>query len=260
MIKELFDTLLFSGIVIWTYMTFWFLVSLIIKRNDVADFAWGLGFVVVSISSFIKLANYTFTSIAITSLVVIWGLRLSSHIGSRNLKKSEDSRYKVWRDTWGKWFILRSYLQVYILQGFLMLVIVSPVLIVYTYPKERVSPLVILSILIWIFGFIFEVVSDNQLKKFVKNREDNKSIMKSGLWKYSRHPNYFGEITQWWAIGIIAFISSYGWLSIAGPLTITFLIVFVSGIPMLENKYSDREEFQEYKKHTSKLIPLPPNK
>lgn len=237
-------------------MTVWFGISLVAKRNDVADIAWGLGFVVTSFATLVKTGNHSFTAILVAILVMIWGLRLSWHIGSRNIKKSEDYRYKVWRDSWGKWFVPRSYLQIFILQGFLMLLILFPVLIIYTYSLSGVPALAVLGALIWVLGFSFESVGDKQLKEFVNNPKNRGQIMDKGLWRYSRHPNYFGEVTQWWGIAIIALSCSYGWMGLIGPIVITFLIVKVSGIPLLENRYSDNPQYQEYKLKTSMLIPM----
>ena len=257
MSSHLIGILFFAALVILVYMSAWFAVALITKRNDVADIAWGLGFGVASTSSFIKCGNYTFTAIFVTILVTVWGLRLSWHIGQRNIKKPEDYRYSAWRESWGKWFIIKSYLQIFIFQGFLMLLIVSPILVIYTYSNNGIFPVVVIGILIWVCGFLFESISDHQLKKFTDNPQNKGRIMNKGLWHYSRHPNYFGEVTQWWAIGLIALPASFGWLGLIGPCVITFLIVKVSGVPMLENKYQNNLEYQAYKINTSMLLPIP---
>lgn len=258
--SELLSTLIFAGLVIWVYMSTCFLVALVIKRNDVADIAWGLGFVVASIATLIKTGNYSFTATLATILVLTWGLRLSWHIGLRNIKKSEDYRYKAWRDSWGKWFVVRSYLQIFMLQGFLMLLILFSILLIYTYSAKGLFPLVIIGTLFWIFGFLFESIGDKQLKKFLSNPKNKGQVMNKGLWQYTRHPNYFGEVTQWWAIGVIALTFSYGWLGLISPAVITFLIVKVSGVPLLENKYEDNPDYQAYKLRTSILIPFPNKK
>ena len=237
-------------------MSVWFVVSLIIKRNDVADVAWGLGFVVASIAGIFQTQNRSSAAILVTVLVLIWGLRLSWHIGSRNIKKSEDYRYKAWRDSWGKWFIVRSYLQIFIFQGLLILTVVTPVLIIATYSAGRLEPLAIIGTLLWIFGFLFEAIGDKQLQKFLSDPQNKGKVMDRGLWQYTRHPNYFGELTQWWAIGIIALTCSYGWLGLLGPAVITILIVKVSGVPLLEAKYATKPEYQAYKQRTSMLIPM----
>jgi steroid 5-alpha reductase family enzyme len=111
-----------------------------------------------------------------------------------------------------------------------------------------------------LLGFTFETVSDWQLAQFLKIPSKKGGVMTTGLWRYSRHPNYFGEVTLWWGIYIIALSVPNGWLSIIGPLTITFLILKVSGIPMLEEGFRDNPDFQKYKQRTSAFIPLPPRK
>ncbi len=261
MIDELIATYALTASVIAVYMTTWFLVALVIKRNDIADIAWGIGFIVASLASFAVNDNKSAVSLVVILLVTIWGLRLSYHIGRRNIKKPEDYRYKAWRDSWGKWFYLRSYLQVFILQGVLLLVISSPIMVVNTYDYGMVNLLFYIGVVTWFFGFIFESQADKQLGQFISNPKNKGKIMNRGLWKYSRHPNYFGEVTQWWGIGIIALgSSSYGWIGLIGPAMITFLILKVSGVPMLEKKYDDNKDYQEYKKRTSMFIPLSPKK
>lgn len=249
-----------SAITIWVYMTAWFFVAVIAKRNDLADVAWGLGFVVTSSVAMIYSGNKSASSWVVMILVLVWGLRLSWHILRRNIKKPEDYRYQAWRKSWGKWFYPRSYLQVFILQGILMLLILTPVLVIFSGSTRGISGLLILGTFVWLFGFSFEAVGDSQLKKFISNPLNKGKLMTTGLWKYSRHPNYFGEVTQWWGIGVIALAATNGWIGLLGPVTITFLIVKVSGVPLLENKYKDRADYQAYKQKTSMLIPLPPRK
>lgn len=117
-----------------------------------------------------------------------------------------------------------------------------------------------LGIAVWVFGFYFEAVGDAQLARFIKDPAHKGKIMQSGLWTYTRYPNYFGEVAQWWGIWLLALSLPNGLFGIIGPLTITFLILKVSGIPLLEKKYSGNAEFQEYKKKTSMFFPLPPYK
>ena len=254
--SELLALLTVVSVVVFAYMTVWYIIALIIKRNDVADIAWGLGFIVVAATSFLASQNDNPTAYFTLLLVVIWGVRLSWHIAKRNVAKSEDYRYKKWRDDWGKWLYIRSYLQIFILQGFLMIVVSMPILVIMAYSSNQSSYLVALGVLIWTIGFIFESVGDWQLQKFISNPEHKGKIMTAGLWSYTRHPNYFGEITQWWGIGIIALSCSYGWIGLIGPLVITLLIVRVSGIPLLEQKYTHNAEYQAYKKRIPMLVPF----
>lgn len=238
------------------YATFWFLTSILLKRNDIADIAWGLGFIAVAWFSFYE-GPMSKVSLLVSILVTLWGLRLSTHIFLRNRGKKEDFRYKKWRDEWGKWFYLRSYLQVYLLQmGFLFLIATSFIKL-SVQNNNQITPLVILGTLVWVVGFFFESVGDYQLEKFKKNKSNKGKIMRKGVWAYTRHPNYFGEVAQWWGIFIIALNNLANWWTLISPLTITLLILGVSGIPMLEKKYEGNKSYEKYKKETNAFFPGP---
>ncbi len=245
------------ALVLFLYMNLWFFISLFKKRNDVADEAWGLGFIVLAWSALLISGKLEIQNILINSLVSLWGLRLFLHINARHKGKEEDGRYQVWRKSWGKLFIPRSYFQIFILQGFFLFLVSIPVLIASQNPTEKITPTLIIGFFLWIIGFLFETIGDKQLSEFIKNPENKGKLMTDGLWKYSRHPNYFGEVTQWWGIWLIALSSQNGLIGIIGPITITILIVFVSGIPLLEKKYKGRPDFEEYKKRTRVFFPLP---
>lgn len=238
------------------YMSVWFVIAVAKKRNDVADTAWGLGFVLLAWVSFASSAVRSNVALLVNVLVTIWGLRLAYHIHKRNRNKPEDARYQQWRVQW-KYFYTRSFFQVFVLQGVLLWLIAWPVLLI-NLGAVTFGYLVYLGVLVWVIGFWFESVGDMQLKNFLANSNNKGQLMTSGLWKYSRHPNYFGEVTQWWGIFLIAAGLPGGWLTIIGPLTITGLIAFVSGIPMTEKRYEGRADWAEYKKRTSPLIPWPP--
>lgn len=240
-------------------MTGWFILSVVKKRNDIADIAWGLGFVLISWSG-LYFANISLRGLLVNLLVTIWGMRLAWHIHKRNLKKHEDYRYAAWRKEWGKWFFVRSYFQVYLLQGLFLYLIIQPVNFIHYRVSSSLGIFDLIGLLVWIIGFYFESIGDLQLKTFISNPANKGKLMKTGLWRYSRHPNYFGEVTQWWGIFIIALSIPFGYITIIGPITITVLILFVSGIPLLEKKYEGRKDFEEYKKRTSVFFPLPPKR
>lgn len=240
------------------YMTLWFVISIIKKRNDVADIAWGLGFVLMAWISF-YLSDYSFKALLVDILVTIWGLRLAQHIYKRNNGKPEDARYLEWRKTW-KNFYLRSFFQVFMLQGVFLYLISLPVMFINTVALNTFGIIEVFGLIIWTVGFYFESTGDKQLKEFITNPANKGKLMDQGLWRYSRHPNYFGEVTQWWGIFIIALSITGSFFTVIGPLTITTLILFVSGIPLLEKKYEGRPGWDEYKKHTSMFIPMPPKK
>jgi len=245
------------ALILFIYMTCWFFISVIKKRNDVADIAWGLGFILLAWSAQ-QLSNFSTRAFIVNSLVTVWGSRLAWHIYSRIRNKTEDYRYMLWRKEWGRWLYIRSYLQVYVLQGIFLFLIVLPVLYINASRHVQFQITDIIGFAVWLIGFYFESTGDRQLKQFVSNPSNKGKIMDQGLWKYTRHPNYFGEVTQWWGIFFMAISIPGALFSIIGPLTITTLILFVSGVPLLEKKYAGRADFEAYKKRTSMFIPLPP--
>jgi steroid 5-alpha reductase family enzyme len=245
--------------IIVVYATFWFIVSLIIKRNDFADVAWGLWYIVLCIYYFSVWGGGE-RAVLMYGLVAIRGIRLAVTIFLKNRKKKEDFRYAQRRKDRGKYFYIRSYLQVYLLQWLLMGVIIFPVLLVSASSASELHIWDWIGILVWILWFIFESVGDWQLAQFKKDSSNTWKILNTGLWKYSRHPNYFGEVVMRWAIFIIG-LSATNWIyGIISPLMITFLILYVSWVPLLEKKYDWNPEYEIYKKKTSMFIPLPPKK
>ncbi len=254
------NLLLIEVLVIGTYMTAWFLVAQTLRRNDIADIAWGIGFIVIAISVMIYGKSVTPRGLLIMFLVIIWGVRLAYHVSVRNCGKSEDSRYKKWRQSWGKHGVIRAYFQIFLLQGLLLVIISLPVTIVIKSAEYPIGVLDAFGVCIWLLGFAFETVGDYQLLKYKRDPANKGKVMTQGLWKYTRHPNYFGEVVLWWGVYIIALSVPQGWITILGPMTITYLIIEVSGIPLLEEKYIDNPEFQIYKRRTSSFFPLPPRK
>lgn len=245
-------------LVVYGYMTCWFLVSIAQKRNDVADIAWGLGFVLLSWYAFF-LSTPSIKPVVMNLLVTLWGGRLAWHIYKRNRKKGEDARYLTWRKSW-KHFYLRSFFQIYVLQGTLLFLIALPVIYSNYSHSDGFTLTDGIGVLVWCVGFFFEVVGDHQLKVFLSNPNNKGKIMDQGLWRYTRHPNYFGEVTMWWGLFMSALSSPSAYFTIIGPITITILILFVSGIPLLEKKYAGRPDFEAYKKKTSAFFPLPPKR
>lgn len=258
MILETLSTIL---LVVVTFVTLLFLVSLFLQRNDIADVAWGVGIFLVACTSYLLSTGVTLPLSILLILVALWGIRLSVRIFLRNRKESEDFRYKKWREEWGKWFYLRSYLQIYILQGFLMIVVGYSVVHASMYgDSSNFGILATAGLLVWCIGYFFEVVGDWQLDTFIKSKPTKGTILSTGLWKYTRHPNYFGEVSMWWGIWLMIATVPMSYIALISPLTITILILKVSGIPMLEKRFEGNTQFDEYKKRTSAFFPLPPKK
>lgn len=248
-------------ILVGVYMTTWFVFSLWWKRSDVADIAWGFGFLLVAGVSFWAGGVAFDRGLLVFLLVAVWAIRLSSHIFFRNRGRVEDRRYAKWRLEWGKWFLLRTYFQVFILQGVLLLLISVPVVIALLYRTETWTFFESLGILLWVVGFTFEVIGDWQLSSFLRtNAAQRKGVLQTGLWRYTRHPNYFGEVTLWWGIFFLSLSVPGAWIGIVGPMTITILILFVSGIPLLERSMAKNPEFISYARRTSVFFPWFPKK
>lgn len=240
--------------------------GLILRRNDFADILWGPAF---PITAFVALfAGTSFgifnsgnrTMIVLFALVV-WGARLFTHVGWRNLlKKQEDVRYANWRKQWGAPALLRSWAQVFVLQALILYVFLLPVLLVIDSSPSAATPLTWIGFVIWIFGFVVESGADEQLRRFKSRSENKGKIMTQGLWSWSRHPNYFGEVTQWWGIWLMACDLPYGFLTVISPIGVTYLILKVSGVSMLEDLMKSRPGYAEYAQRTSAFFLRPPRK
>lgn len=261
--------------VLLTYFTTLFIIAQKLKNNSIVDIAWGFGFVLVAIFSLI----YTYLTklgggldvlkIVSASLMIIWGLRLGIYLARRNIGKPEDFRYVNMRKKWGNKQALNAFFKVFMFQALFTSVIAMPIYFAMINPVQTttlLTPLVLIPLIIGVLGFIkgffFQTVGDAQLKKFLQTRTSRDQVMDKGLWKYSRHPNYFGESLMWWSqFFVVALTLNYlGLIAIISPLVITYLLVFVSGVPLLEKRYDDNENYQVYKKKTSKFIPWFPKK
>jgi steroid 5-alpha reductase family enzyme len=224
------------------------------RRNDVADVAWGLGFVLLALSSALLLPSLR--TFLILVLVTIWGARLAYHIGSRFWRSSEeDGRYQDMRQGWKGNMVFNSWLRVFMLQGTILVFVAAPILVAPFQKDIALTYFNLFGIFVWLFGFAFEARADRELKAFVGNPENKGQIMRSGLWKYSRHPNYFGEALLWWGIFIISLATPLSYLGLIGPLTIFVLLRYVSGVPLAEKNYKDRPDYIEYAQKTPPLFP-----
>lgn len=255
----LLETTLLILQVIGVFVTGLFLVSILVQRNDIADIAWGMGIFLVACISYFSTNYEGMLSCVFVLLAGLWGVRLSMRILLRTIKKPEDYRYRTWRTEWGKWFYPRSYVQVYLLQGALMVVVGYSFIHASAFSQHTaLTAIQLFGLVVWCIGYFFEVVGDWQLDRFLKQPKEQGAIMQTGLWKYSRHPNYFGEVTMWWGIWFLVAPLPFSYIALISPLTITFLILKVSGIPMLEKHFEGNMQFEAYKKRTSAFFPLPP--
>ena len=245
------------------FMTLVFVISQLLKRTDVVDIAWGLVFIVIVLVSWLLNSNtlelgWNIQTV-VTILVLLWGLRLSIMLFIRNMNRPEDARYVELRKRWkGSKVVMNAYIRIFVTQGLLAVVISAAVIIIMVSPMRQPDIYTYIGTGIWLIGFFFEVLGDRQLKQFIRNPKNKDKVLASGLWRYTRHPNYFGEATMWWGIFIIALSTYVGWLGIISPVIITFLLLFISGVPLAEKALAKRTGWKSYKARTSKFIPLLP--
>jgi steroid 5-alpha reductase family enzyme len=248
------NVFLLATSVLLVFMTTVFVLALFLKDNSIVDVAYGLAFVLACWAAFLSSSSHP-RQILATGLVTVWGIRLAAHILVRKAGKGEDFRYRQWREEWGETFVWRSFLQIFMLQGAVVFVVALPILLIIQNPGNDLGLLDFFGTLIWLFGFSFEAVGDWQLLQFKKNPDNRGHIIQSGLWRFTRHPNYFGEATLWWGLFLIALGAPYGAVAIVSPVLIDFLLLKVSGIPMLEAKYEGNPEFEAYKQRTNAFFP-----
>ncbi len=226
----------------------------VIKMNlSVIDTAWGLGFITISACGTWLSRGSSLLENFILMMVVLWGLRLALFIHWRNHGKPEDFRYAQWRKDWGENTNRIAYFKVYLLQWGLMLVVGLPLFAVHG-TQASLGFFQWLGLLIWLVGLLWESVADFQ-KSFFKAQAGNAhKLCNIGLWRLSRHPNYFGEALLWWGIGIAAIHDAKYWV-LLGPAFINFLLLKVSGVPLIEARHEKNPEYQKYKQETPTLIP-----
>lgn len=254
---------------LFLYMCGAYVVSLLRKDNGTADIAYGWGFVLVAWITY-TFGMHSLLGALVSMAATVWAARLSVRIYLRSRGKPEDFRYKKWRDEWGSTFLIRSFFQVYMLQGAIIFLIALPLTLTNLYGADPIFGgalwiLAAVGVGAWLVGFYFEALGDYQLAMFLRNPAHTGRVMDTGLWRYTRHPNYFGESLMWWGIALIACGSNLAaadllpaLLGFIGPALITFLLLKVSGVPMLEAHFAGNPEWEAYKKRTSVFIPLPP--
>ncbi len=258
-----FISIYFSlGLVILVLMSLLWLLSLALKNASIVDIFWGTGFVIAAWAAFLLTPEgFIQRKLLIAGLVTIWGLRLSLHILIRNWGKPEDFRYQAWRNETGSAWWWRSFFKVFLLQGVLLWIISAPLLAAQFSPQpDHLTWLDYLAIPVWLIGFFFEAVGDWQLTRFKADPANKGKVMNRGVWRYTRHPNYFGDATQWWAYYLIA-AAAGGWWTIFSPAIMTFLLTRVSGARLLEKSLKEEKPgYKEYVESTSEFIPWFPRK
>lgn len=241
---------------ILTYVSILYIISLILNNWSIIDIAWGPGFFIIALVSSFNSEGFNINSIIMLSMIALWAFRLSWHIGLRNIGKGEDFRYRNWRKKWIPYPNIQAFFRVFLLQGAIMFIVSLPIQINFLSNSESYNLFHhIPGILIFILGFVLEVLADWQLKSFKDDPNNKGRLIQKGLWSISRHPNYMGEITLWWGIGFYALPFESGWLALIGPLCIHLIMRYIS-IPVLEEKWEKRDDWNSIKNKTPILFPL----
>ncbi len=238
------------------------LLSLPARNASLADIFWGPGFVLLAWVSFAQTGGYLGRKLLLALLTTAWGLRLALHIAWRNRGQGEDRRYQAWRAKRGESFWWVSLFTVFLTQAVLLWLVSLAIQLGQVSPTPaHLTGLDLLGALVWAAGFTFEAVADWQLARFKADPTNRGRVMNLGLWAYSRHPNYFGESLIWWGLFLIALATPLGWWALVSPLVITFLLLRVSGVTLLEKDIVERRpEYREYLETTSPFLPWFPKK
>ena len=246
--------------VILAVMTILWVISLLIKDSSIVDIFWGSGFVVLAWFAYFAADGYQPRQLLLASIVTLWGLRLTGYIGWRNIGKGEDFRYQKWREEAGQSWWWKSYFRVYVLQGVVMWIVASPLLAANFYDNNHLNLLDFVGVFLWGTGLFFEAVGDFQLARFKANPANKGKVMDKGLWRYTRHPNYFGDAVVWWGFGLIA-LAAGGFWTIYSPIIMTFLLMKVSGAALLEKTLAvSKPKYADYIERTNAFFPGFPKK
>lgn len=253
-----------AATLIGTFMLLMWLLSIPLKNVSIVDIGWGLGFVAVTL----WVARGTVP--LIEGLVLTWGLRLAIHLAVRNIGKPEDYRYAAMRQRFGPSFTWTSLLIVFGLQGVVMWIVALPLLAASAFNTTAVNiagrtpGLMAIGLSVWLTGFLFESIGDWQLARFKRDPASHGKVMDRGLWKYTRHPNYFGDFMVWWGHWLVCVaVSSFQdiWWTVISPLLMSFLLLKVSGVALLEKSLRQRSpEYEGYIRRTSAFFPWPPRR
>lgn len=239
------------------YMVAAFAVAYKRKRLDTVDIAWGGAYLVAA--SLIAGLEPKPATYVVLALVLVWSIRLVNHLASRILGSDhDDPRYSKIAAGWPqKLYWLKAFTNIFLLQGLLAFLVGLPIIFAAGEPLSFAAPVIVIGVIVWLVGFVIETVADHQMKVFKSKPKNKGKVLQTGLWSRSRHPNYLGEITQWYGIGIVACSAAFGWIGLLGPLLLNMLIRFISGVPPIERRKKDDPSYQQYSKKTWPILPKP---
>ena len=243
-------------------LTFVWVLSLRLQDASVADVCWGLGFVLLAWLYCLLSPTLTPRSWLVAVLITLWGTRLSRHIFRRNHGQGEDPRYQAMRDSHGRAFWWRSLFTVFWLQSAILWFVALPLLAaVRAAQPEALTAVDGLGVLLFAVGLVFEVVGDHQLERFRAEPSNRGKVLDRGLWRYTRHPNYFGDATLWWGMYAMAAATPGGWLTVLSPALMTFLLMRVSGVTLLEQSLTaSKPGYRAYVARTPAFFPWCPRR
>lgn len=237
------------------------LLSLATRNASIVDPFWGTGFVIIAWATLLREHAASPRALLTVAMVTIWGLRLSLYLLVRNLPHGEDPRYRDMREHHGARFWWVSIFTVFTFQGILMWLLSTPLELAIAEKNGPIGAREIAGAALWLAGFSFEAIGDAQLRTFKKDPASKGKVMDRGLWRFTRHPNYFGETLLWWGYGIVALGTSAGAWALFAPAAMTFLLLRVSGVTLLEKSLVEkRPGYREYVAKTSAFVPWPPKK
>ena len=256
--------LLYSGALgtVLIAVTLLWALSLPLRDASIIDIFWGTGFVLINLVTLILLeSDPTGRQWLVHAMVTIWGLRLTLHLWVRNAGHGEDARYRRWRERGGPNWWLESYYRVFLLQGAIMLVVAAPVIVV-NLPGEQapLSWLDLLGVVVWLAGFLTETLADQQLVVFKRDPANRGRVLQQGIWRYTIHPNYFGDAMQWWGIWLVVVSAPWGFWTFFGPLAMTALFIFLTSGILERAMVKARPGYADYLSRTSRFFPLPPRR
>ncbi len=249
-------------VILVCFFVLW-LLSIPLKNASIVDIFWGPGFGVIAVVAWFLADGAPARQNLLTALTVIWAARLGLYLAWRNIGHGEDPRYRRMREkaeAAGGNFATASLFKVFLLQGVLMWLISTPVQVGQVYDEPAGLGLVAaIGAVLWLIGFLFEAVGDWQLARFKADPANEGEVMDRGLWRYTRHPNYFGNACLWWGLFVIACENPVGLWTIYAPVAMTFLLLKVSGVSLLERSLKKtKPKYEEYVRRTSAFFPLPP--
>lgn len=254
--------MLLAAAVIAIHMLGFWLASLPLRDVSIVDIGWGLGFVLVGWVVFFTAEATGPSTHLLLAMVTVWGVRLAAYLAWRNHEQPEDRRYARMRHKHGDRFWWISLLTVFALQGVVMWIVALPV-IVGLWKSAELSPtswLQWIGVFVWLVGLVFEAGGDWQLARFKSKAENEGEVCNTGLWRYTRHPNYFGDFCIWWGHWFVSLTSWATAWTIISPLVMSALLMKFSGVGLLEHDITDRRpDYAEYKRQTSTFFPWLPS-